>query len=466
MKVVVIDPGHGGNQKVGGSSPNNAKGANGLLEKDLTLDLATRIRDRLRGQATVILTRTTDTNIGLVERARLAYDNNADVFLSIHFNGFDNTSVDGTEVWIAKNSTGQSQQFAESVLNQVLAVTQVANRGVKQKPANEPDFVVLRPTYHKPNTSAALVEVAFLTNAAQAARLANTSYRDQLATAIATAVQQQIAVLQPQPAAQGVGGQSYGSYGQGYGGYGSAFGEIRPDFSSARTQADVLRILYDAIQRNLRFRQGIDNPTIFPYSSICHFSIRGDDRQTYNGTGFYIAPNRILTAGHNVFDFDAGREWRATSIEIFPGRAHNMSTFGSFSVTPRDWTHHPQWNPRQQRADFDLAVIRVNQAPPHDVFPIEELRMSPQSGIAVCGYAATSDVTLYQQHIDVDTIRDLDAESFTYGLHTRGGTSGSPVFYTDGNHVMTVGVHSRAAGEHLNRGCRLTDSKIRWIRSI
>ena len=40
--VVVLDPGHGGSVKVGGSSPNNAVGAGGLLEKDLTLDVATR----------------------------------------------------------------------------------------------------------------------------------------------------------------------------------------------------------------------------------------------------------------------------------------------------------------------------------------------------------------------------------------------------------------------------------------
>ncbi|MFL6331777.1 MAG: N-acetylmuramoyl-L-alanine amidase, partial [Pyrinomonadaceae bacterium] len=42
--VVVLDPGHGGETAVGGSSPNNATGPNKLLEKNLTLDLARRVQ--------------------------------------------------------------------------------------------------------------------------------------------------------------------------------------------------------------------------------------------------------------------------------------------------------------------------------------------------------------------------------------------------------------------------------------
>lgn len=49
MSVIVIDPGHGGSVAVGGSSPNNATGPNGTMEKDLTLflglDLTTNLRD-------------------------------------------------------------------------------------------------------------------------------------------------------------------------------------------------------------------------------------------------------------------------------------------------------------------------------------------------------------------------------------------------------------------------------------
>ena len=92
--TVVIDPGHGGTAKAGGSSPNNATGPNGLLEKDLTLDIGRRVATLLGPRANVILTRTGDENRSLSDRARVAHDANAAVFLSIHLNGWRDPSVD------------------------------------------------------------------------------------------------------------------------------------------------------------------------------------------------------------------------------------------------------------------------------------------------------------------------------------------------------------------------------------
>src|SRR5215207_10093523 len=99
--VIVLDPGHGGNAAVGGSSPNNATGPNGLLEKNLTLDIARRVASSLAGSdSRVILTRIGDTNLSLAARAEVARANNARLFLSIHFNGFGDARVDGSEVWL------------------------------------------------------------------------------------------------------------------------------------------------------------------------------------------------------------------------------------------------------------------------------------------------------------------------------------------------------------------------------
>ncbi len=91
-RVVVIDPGHGGTTTVGGSSPNNAHSPSGVLEKNMTLDLAQRVETAIATKPhppRVILTRTTDVNLGLAARANVARDNNAQLFLSIHFNGLD-----------------------------------------------------------------------------------------------------------------------------------------------------------------------------------------------------------------------------------------------------------------------------------------------------------------------------------------------------------------------------------------
>src|SRR6266581_1496256 len=158
--VVVLDPGHGGTTKIGGSSPNNARGPNGLQEKDLTLDLAARTAALLSASA----------------RA-----NQADVFVSVHLNGFHDASVDGTEVWISRSASDASAQLAGEVLTELTGVTRAPNRGVRRS-----DLGVLLPARHAPATAACLAEVAFLTNPGEASRLADDTYRQQIARALAT----------------------------------------------------------------------------------------------------------------------------------------------------------------------------------------------------------------------------------------------------------------------------------------
>ena len=181
--TVVIDPGHGGSTAVGGSSPNNASGPNGLVEKDVTLDLGRRVAAALAGRATVILTRTADENHSLSARARVAHDANADAFVSIHMNGWKDPRVDGSEAWIAKHAGESSRRLARSVLDGVVSVTGVRDRGVQQA-----DFGVLLPVRHAARTAATLVEVAFLTNPEEAHRLESESYRQSIAQAIADGI--------------------------------------------------------------------------------------------------------------------------------------------------------------------------------------------------------------------------------------------------------------------------------------
>src|SRR5262249_28821827 len=157
-----------------------------LKEKDLTLQVANLLRQRLRDGCDVILTRNGDTNLGLADRAAVARNNHADLFLSIHFNGFSDSSVDGTEVWVAREASRRSREFAQAVLNRVTVVTAVANRGVR-----EANFGVLLPSRHDPGTAACLVEIAFLTNAHQASRLEDPAYLGQIADALANAVRAQ-----------------------------------------------------------------------------------------------------------------------------------------------------------------------------------------------------------------------------------------------------------------------------------
>ena len=98
-RVIVIDAGHGGSKPSGTqaartlSSPNNAVSPGGLKEKDLTLELAQKVIAQINaspaaGKAGLraIPTRTTDVNPDFAQRAKIAADNKAEWFLSIHFN--------------------------------------------------------------------------------------------------------------------------------------------------------------------------------------------------------------------------------------------------------------------------------------------------------------------------------------------------------------------------------------------
>jgi N-acetylmuramoyl-L-alanine amidase len=70
---IVIDPGHGGSTTIGGSSPNNAIGLGGAFEKDVVFDIGQRLAKVLRiRHNTAMLTLSTDTNLGLRDRALLA----------------------------------------------------------------------------------------------------------------------------------------------------------------------------------------------------------------------------------------------------------------------------------------------------------------------------------------------------------------------------------------------------------
>jgi len=183
LPIVVLDPGHGGRKMIGGSSPNNARGANGLLERDLTLDMAQRVKRELARDADVRLTRDSDVNLSLADRAAFAKAAGATVFVSIHFNGSTDPKVDGTEAWIGKTGHADRQALAQQLVDQVAYLAEIRKRGVFTK-----DFGVIRGDRHAAGTDACLLEVSFLSNPKQAAKLADEAYKAALAQAIATGI--------------------------------------------------------------------------------------------------------------------------------------------------------------------------------------------------------------------------------------------------------------------------------------
>jgi N-acetylmuramoyl-L-alanine amidase len=94
FETVVIDPGHGGDDT-------GVRGPGGTEEKQVTLDVARRLRERLESRLglRVLLTREDDRPVGIDERAATANNSKADLFLSLHVNAALGRSISGAEVY-------------------------------------------------------------------------------------------------------------------------------------------------------------------------------------------------------------------------------------------------------------------------------------------------------------------------------------------------------------------------------
>jgi N-acetylmuramoyl-L-alanine amidase len=129
-KVVLIDPGHGG-EEVGAVGYLDSKKSRKVYEKDLSLRLSKKIKEVLSKSTTTYLTRSLDRTVSLQERADLADLVKADLFLSIHFNSSSNAKSHGLELYYldnnanaAANKVARSENLnlkgEELIVNQIL----------------------------------------------------------------------------------------------------------------------------------------------------------------------------------------------------------------------------------------------------------------------------------------------------------------------------------------------------------
>ena len=174
-RIIVIDPGHGGDDP-------GAISVTGRYEKDLNFSVANKVFQGLIEKGyNVLMTRDTDTNIGLYERARIANENFADLFISIHGNSFpDNRAVSGLEVYYMRADKSQIKiedqyPFAKSIHDEIIKSTGALSRGIKTNP-----YVVIRET----KMSAVLIESGFLSNPQEESLLYSDEYQNYLAEGI------------------------------------------------------------------------------------------------------------------------------------------------------------------------------------------------------------------------------------------------------------------------------------------
>ncbi len=115
-KVVLIDPGHGGEES-GAVGYLDAKKTRRVYEKDLSLRLAKKVRDELSKTTTTYLTRSLDRGVSLQERADLADMVKADLFLSVHFNSSPNPKGHGFELYYLDNNSNVAASKVERAEN-------------------------------------------------------------------------------------------------------------------------------------------------------------------------------------------------------------------------------------------------------------------------------------------------------------------------------------------------------------
>ncbi len=120
-RIVMLDPGHGG-------IDTGAIGHNGSKEKHVVLAIAKNVRAQLRAQGIdARLTRTGDTFIPLYDRVEIAHQHGADLFMSIHADGFTNPSAAGASVFALSNR-GASSAMAKYLSDKENAADEVAGK--------------------------------------------------------------------------------------------------------------------------------------------------------------------------------------------------------------------------------------------------------------------------------------------------------------------------------------------------
>jgi N-acetylmuramoyl-L-alanine amidase len=195
--VVVIDPGHGGDDT-------GVRGAGGLTEKQLTLDIAQRLKSQLEGRlgVRVLLTRSDDVVLGPDARASLANNNRGSLFLSLHANAAFSPSLAGAEIYTpaADPLTGTEEGQAIELLpwNGVQARHATASarlagllhdelaRAIPMSP-RQVQAASMRPLVGV-NMPAVVVEMLYLTNPEQEKMAADDAFKDGIAQRLADAI--------------------------------------------------------------------------------------------------------------------------------------------------------------------------------------------------------------------------------------------------------------------------------------
>ncbi|QAY79351.1 serine protease [Sphingosinicella sp. BN140058] len=183
----------------------------------------------------------------------------------------------------------------------------------------------------------------------------------------------------------------------------------------------------------------------WPWRMICALAIEGP-WGNFVGTGWFVGPKTVITAGHCVYEPNAMGGW-ATKITLTPGASGSQEPFQSVVATRFETTD--QWL-NAQDPDFDMAVIHLDVALGSQVgwFGVASLPDATLQNfqVNVSGYPV--DKGGRQQWWARNRIRGLTPRRVFYDVDTMGGQSGAPVFIiqSEGAAPQVVGIHAYGVG--------------------
>jgi V8-like Glu-specific endopeptidase len=255
-------------------------------------------------------------------------------------------------------------------------------------------------------------------------------------------------------------------------------GDPRPPSPELRVYTsvpiDVATATYGSLA-NLELINGTDDrmriadPSKPPWCMNASLRIFGPDHNVYLGTGWFISPRTLITAGHCVYIHDADlrfHDW-VKAIQVMPGR--NGDSFPFTPVTATSFFSVAGWT-RDKNPDYDYGAIVLpsdlgDQTGVYGIGVFEEEWLK-QKIANIAGYPGDKigpeDGT---QWYDRRPIMSVDEHQIYYDVDTWGGQSGSAVWVVDGKDRYAVGIHAYGEPPACNAATRITPAVMANMRA-
>lgn len=213
---------------------------------------------------------------------------------------------------------------------------------------------------------------------------------------------------------------------------------------------------------NLETVHGPDNriqitaTTVFPWRSICSLLITAADNSQWIGTGWFVGPHTLITAGHCVFIKNSGvpgRDGWVRQIRVIPGRNGAAMPYGS--VVSSNFRSVTGWtNSGSENYDYGAIILPGDLGNTTGWFGFGNYNDATLQ-------AATANISGYPgdkpggtQWFDARRVASVNPQKVYYDIDTAGGQSGAPVWRIVSGARMAIAIHAYG-GATTNSGTRI-----------